>query len=81
MFLGSCMLRSFSKKKTNRFLRHKECFLRVHNYPLAYRTMYKRPNPEAQLWDERFKKKESAKTYTGVLKRGNFPAWYVDKNQ
>lgn len=65
-----------AKKRSNRFIRSGECFVRVHNYPLSYRTTYRRPAPQEELWDEKFKNRENAKLTYGVLKRFNTPAWY-----
>lgn len=63
-------------KKSNRFIRSGECFLRVHNFPLAYKAKFKRPAPDQERWDEKFKRKEANKKLHGVLKQHNNPSWF-----
>lgn len=67
----------FYRKQSNRMIRSGECFLRVHNYPLAFKTKFRRRVPQEEVWAERFKQKESRKASHGVLKRVNFPAWFT----
>jgi len=76
MFARS-LLDLFYKKKTNRFIRTGECYTRVHNYPLAFRTKFRRDAPQQEMWEERFRRKEDAKRTHGVLKKANNPSWYV----
>ena len=59
-------------------IRSGECFVRVHNYPLAYKMKYKRPVPQEEMWEERFRRKEGSKKSHGVLKSANNPSWFVD---
>jgi len=59
-------------------IRQGECFVRVHNYPLAYKMKYKRAVPQEEVWEERFKSKEASKLTHGVLKSANRPTWYSD---
>jgi hypothetical protein len=67
---------SCASRKANKFIRSGECFLRVHNFPLAYKTKFKRPFAEEALWHEMLARKEKNKRTNGLLKRENNPTWY-----
>lgn len=70
---------TYYKRRSNRFLRSGECFLRVHNYPLSFRMKYKRLVGQPDLWNEKFVRKEASKQLHGVLKNKNEPFWYVSE--
>jgi hypothetical protein len=74
MFLAS--FRQLAYKKSNRMIRSGECFLRVQNFPLAWKAKFKRPVPEQERWDRKFKRQEEMKKSHGVLKQHNNPSWF-----
>ena len=57
-------------------IRSGECFVRVHNYPLAYKMKFKKPVPQEEMWNDRFRLKEENKKAHGVLKKANNPSWF-----
>lgn len=75
MFVRS-LCSQYYMKNSNRMIRSGECFMRVHNYPLAYRVKFKRDVPQKEMWEERFRRKEDSKRLHGVLKSANFPSWF-----